>query len=330
MWITGSDSGWTPEIVTAGFPEPLDSEGLAEAIIGGNDLENVQTLLRGYLASKATGLISRTLSIGGREPRGTGFLVGPGLLLTNHHVLPSSGYAAQCIVTMDDETPLIGDRLELQRFRITPDVYFASKALDFAFVSVESRNAEGKSLSSYGTLELIGTAGKAIKGEPVSIIQHASGEPKAIALRNSFVMGRVEEGIYYTADTMPGSSGAVVMNRDWQVVALHHRTVPHPTFREQFLANRGVRISSLLNYVDKECAAGKRDAVRVRDLIAAPGTDSGTTVANSGTGFASSEATPATDATSAQDVTDGAYMGLTMAETLMAIGRTDEPDLQLN
>src|SRR5262249_38676596 len=151
--------------------------------------------------------------------------------------------------------------------------YYASKSLDFAFVSVEARNPEGKALADYGTFELIAPSGKAIKAEPVSIIQHAGGEPKTIALRNSFVMGRLQEGIFYHADTKPGSSGACVMNRDWQIVALHHRTVPHPTVRDQYLANRGIRISVILHHIAKEAAAGKPDAVRLHELIGILGSD---------------------------------------------------------
>jgi V8-like Glu-specific endopeptidase len=310
------------EALPSDFPEVLDSAGLAEAIIGENDLKPVQTLLQGYSASKATGLISRTLSFGGREPRGTGFLVGPGLLLTNHHVLPGPEYAARCILTMDDERPIIRERSDLQRFRITSDLYFASKALDFAFVSVEARNAEGKSLSEYGALELIAASGKAIKREPVSIIQHANGEPKSIALCNSIVMGRVGDGVYYTTDTLPGSSGSCVVSTDWKVVALHHRTVPHPTIRGEYLANRGVRISSILAFIQEKHTVGDKGAARVRELLAAPIAGAGTAVSRR-TEFKPAEATGPTGV-AAEIIADGVHAGLSAAEALTAIGRTEE------
>ncbi|MGJ3562249.1 trypsin-like peptidase domain-containing protein [Streptomyces sp. INA 01156] len=74
----------------------------------------------------------------GRElPIGTGFLVSPSLLMTNHHVLPDADAARHCFVEFDaqvtvDNTPQPPTRLEF-----APDGFFtADKRLDFALVLV--------------------------------------------------------------------------------------------------------------------------------------------------------------------------------------------------
>ena len=99
-------------------------------------------------------------------------------------------------------------------------------------------------------LTLVRQSGKAVKGEPVSILQHANGLPKQIAMRDSRVIGREDRYIYYTTDTNPGSSGAPVVSDQWFPVALHHRTVPDYNTPYSYVANRGIRISSIFEALD--------------------------------------------------------------------------------
>ena len=69
--------------------------------------------------------------------------------------------------------------------------------------------------------------------------------------------------IHYTTDTEPGSSGAPVLNDQWQVVALHHRAIPSPATRfaadgqplddgdVEWLANEGVRVSAIYHCLEE-------------------------------------------------------------------------------
>ena len=88
-------------------------------------------------------------------------------------------------------------------------------------------------------------SGKATKKHPVSVIQHPSGQPKQIALFDSHVIGTKDDFIFYTADTMSGSSGSPVFSEHWNLVALHHKTVPDFHRPLKFVANRGIRISAI-------------------------------------------------------------------------------------
>ncbi len=37
--------------------------------------------------------------------------------------------------------------------------------------------------------------------------------------------------VHYLADTLPGSSGSPVLNRHWEVIALHHSGGAHPPIK---------------------------------------------------------------------------------------------------
>jgi endonuclease G len=194
---------------------------------------------------------------------GSGFLVGPRLLLTNNHVLPDRETAHRAEALFDYEE---GEDFRLTapaRFRFTGEIFRTSPrtALDYTLVSLTAESAAGEPLAAFGHLALVEASGKAVKGEAVSIVQHPRGGPKAIALRDSTILGVSGDFVYYTTDTAPGSSGSPVLNDQWLPVALHHRAVPHPRLPGAWIANRGVRISRILADLRHAAASGDRDAV---------------------------------------------------------------------
>jgi len=251
---------------------PTAAHESIEAIFGRSQIEHIQVLLRGYLAGKAVGMCQVMDQFGALRGFGTGFLVGPGLFLTNHHVFDSPHKAARSRVVFDHETHLNGTMSRPTAFEITDELYVASKELDYAFVSVREINHDNVQLSGYGQLDMIREPGKALKYEQVSIVQHPMGNPKSIAFRNSVVIGRKDDGIYYTTDTQGGSSGSPVLNQEWQVVGLHHRFVPHPTQEGGVLANRGIRISSIFDSLEELRGKDEPMAIEVLNRLQ-PGDD---------------------------------------------------------
>lgn len=230
-----------------------------ERIIGRSDIFQVNYLERGLHAAQAVGRISVLSKYGVMLGFGTGFLVGPGLLLTNNHVLEDVSYVDQSFILFDYQYDAKQGLRQTERFALTPEVFFTSKRLDCTFVSVAAKGTTGRALSEFGKLTLIRESGKALKGEYISIIQHANGLPKQIAFRDSQILGRKQQYIYYTTDTNPGSSGAPVVSDEWFPVALHHRSVPNVNVPYEYVANRGIRISSIFTELDS--AAGRNDAM---------------------------------------------------------------------
>ena len=246
---------------------PAPTHEMDARILGDASLDEANVLLRGARAARAVGKVMIRLP-DGRTGSGTGFLVGPGLMLTNHHVLPDAHVAAESELVMEYQMDVDGIPQAPARFRITDDLYVSDEALDYAFVSVAAESLTGAALAPYGQLPLLAPSGKALKQERVSLIQHPRGVYKKLALRDSFVLGATREFLYYTSDGQRGGSGAPVFNSDWQVAALHHRAVPGKGVEGGLIANRGVRVSAILRQVAARAAAGELAARRLEDLLA--------------------------------------------------------------
>ena len=83
-------------------------------------------------------------------------------------------------------------------------------------LSKESIQADASLAKDMGAVALFG-----LPGEPVNIIQHPRGRAKEIVFYSNRVQKISDNYIQYEADTDFGSSGSPVLNRQWQVVALH-------------------------------------------------------------------------------------------------------------
>lgn len=229
-------------------------DGLAlERIMGKSDLFPISYLDVGLQAGKPVCRIEVRDKIGRVLGHGTGFLVSSSLMLTNNHVLEDAETARYSLAQFNHETdPKLMPR-PIKSFRIDPDRFFMTNTkLDFTLVAVEDASADGSGLNEFGVLRLFAQTGKALLGEYVSIIQHPSGGPKAVAIRENQVIDIFDDYFHYVTDTEPGSSGSPVFNDEWQVVGLHHAGVPDPKDSTKWVANEGIRISSIMTYVAKQ------------------------------------------------------------------------------
>jgi endonuclease G len=251
-----------------------------ERIIGESDLLSINFLDRGRRAAEAVCRIK--LPMDGGAAYGTGFLVGPRLLLTNNHVIASRAEAAQCEAEFGYEHDLDGVVKEPARFNLDPHaLFFTSPEVDFTLVAVAALSADGVPLERYGWLPLIPLSGKTVDGEWVSAIQHPDGQPKQIAIHASQIIkldpAKVQTDltrfIHYSTDTEPGSSGSPVFNDQWQVVAIHHKAVPDPASKNakpeeetKWIANEGVRVSAVFNLLERHRFVDE-DAGRALDRL---------------------------------------------------------------
>ncbi|GAA0403975.1 endonuclease [Acrocarpospora corrugata] len=234
----------SPRAIAAGDPAAIASaEAVLERIIQTDDLLAVGYLEGGVAAARAVGRIVIRDQRGRVAGFGTGSLVSPELLLTNHHVLGDAGIAATSGVEFDFQDGVDGRPLPLREFGLDPGrFFFADRELDFALVAVKAGPGE---LARFGFNPLVEAEGKAIVGDFVTIIQHPRGEKKQIALRENRIVDVLDLFLHYRTDTEPGSSGSPVFNDQWEVVALHHAGVPAPD-QAGGVINEGVRVSRLL------------------------------------------------------------------------------------
>lgn len=229
-----------------------------ERIIGRDNLQSVLFLTKGAARARAVGVI------GARDNFfGTGFLIAPGILLTNNHVLGDEATAAASFVAFNFEDTLEGQVGPEHRFELRPqNLFLTSPELDYTVVAVAPVTDEGKELLDFGYIPLTSTQGKALLGEPLNVIQHPNGGRKQVAIRENRFTAILDDYLHYETDTNPGSSGSPVFNDMWDVVALHHSVVPQRDDRGQFMGNEGVRISVILRDLWQRADAAAQGVMR--------------------------------------------------------------------
>lgn len=155
---------------------------------------------------------------------GTGWLIGPKHIITNHHVVNARDEGEAPADPSDFE--LQGRSLEVQ-FDYDQDNAEGEK---FVPVAVSAADVQ----LDYAILELGWDTGRSplpLWGRPidfnvgsrlpVNIIQHPGGQPKQMAIRNNLTAALQGGDLAYYTDTNGGSSGSPVCNDRWQVLALH-------------------------------------------------------------------------------------------------------------
>jgi endonuclease G, mitochondrial len=231
----------------------------------------VNFLERGLTASKAVAkvIVPRVLngvpSLG--TSNGSGWLISPDLLVTNHHVIEArdkryepaakeADFQAQALMAIVwfNYTDRNVDYTEYQCVEL---VHF-SVEFDYALLrlSPTSSSSSNKLLSTWGYLSVIQSKPILLKGSRLNIIQHPQGGPQRIAIRSNFYVDYISthnspERIRYLTDTEPGSSGSPVFNDEWQVLALHHAAVkvPDAKYKDEVVKynNQGVLINAILD-----------------------------------------------------------------------------------
>lgn len=186
-------------------------------------------------------------------PWGTGFLVGPDLLITNYHVLedvlegrqPAAtvaarfDYAANADGSKVNEGRLVGLDANAWRVHASP-----IRDLDFALVRLAERAGEDATPGDPGGTRgwLTPEAHEFVENEPVFLLQHPKAAPLKIAAGG--VVSVTERRVHYLANTLSGSSGSPCFTSDWRLAALHRSS--------DDIANVGVPFAAVL----KEIQAG--------------------------------------------------------------------------
>ncbi|MFC9822766.1 trypsin-like serine peptidase [Streptomyces erythrochromogenes] len=254
--------------------EALDGPETLERVIGlTKDLQPWSFLPRGARAAATVARIS-ILRGGLERPHGTGFLVSPRLLLTNHHVLPDPETARRCFLEFNAQVTIDNAPDAAIRFTLDPDTFFtADRHLDYALVAVAPAADGGLAGEKFGWNRLSIQQGKLVQNEPVNVIGHPMGRLKEIALRDNALVQRLDDFLHYRTDTEPGNSGSPVFNDQWEVVALHHMGVPNTDAQGRILRKdgqlwrSGIDSDDTVDYVSNE---GARTSSILKHLAALP------------------------------------------------------------
>jgi endonuclease G, mitochondrial len=247
--------------------DPEEAKVVFERIIRGNELQDANYLARGARAARSVARVAIIDDSGAPIGWGTGFLIAPGVLITNNHVLPSPSMAAHSLAQFRYERDINGTLQPPIPFRLTPGALFhTSAARDFTVVAVHDQSEDkAAALADFGFLPLVAATGKVIEGEWLTIVQHPGGERKQVCVRDNQLVKIDDDVLWYSTDTLGGSSGSPVHNSDWYVVALHHAGVPETREGKvqtidgrdfdpardseqsiKWIANEGVRVSRIV------------------------------------------------------------------------------------
>lgn len=185
---------------------------------GASSLLGVAWLERGLERAGAVARLSVATNDG--PAHGTGFLVAPSILLTNHHVAFPDAAAGPRAVTVwfRFQEPSPGGQPP------TVDVHDATARPDEADPADDWALVRLKSPVGYPHVQLRAPTRPLVVNDRVCIIQHPEGGPKKLSVHKNQVRsidaaaGRVQ----YLTDTLPGSSGSPVFDDQWELVALHH------------------------------------------------------------------------------------------------------------
>jgi len=177
---------------------------------------------------------------------GTGFLIAPDLVLTNHHnLIDDAGHrASELEVWFDYEATPSGAIREPLIARPDLASIVAERDGDWGIVRLAAP-VPGRVPLRFAT--------HAPKRDAwVAIIQHPEGLPKKIALHHNTVTYADEHVVHYLTDTLGGSSGSPVFDESWAVIALHHAggNVALPGTKTTVYRNEGVPIAKVKARLD--------------------------------------------------------------------------------
>ncbi|OUL21747.1 hypothetical protein BV378_26010 [Nostoc sp. RF31YmG] len=113
-------------------------------------------------------------------------------------------------------------------------------------------------------------------GDNIFIVHHPKGKQKKIDISNNKV---IENGLYknflrYKVDSDYGSSGGLIVNSNWEAVALHHAAVPKDYNQEndlehkvEIVAQQGIRICRIVEDLKKKSFRYRKVRNFIEDFV---------------------------------------------------------------
>jgi V8-like Glu-specific endopeptidase len=267
--VTRTPAPRTSDIAEPAFDAALGDETALERVITSEDNFLDIDLLVGALYSALA--VCRIENPEGTAA-GTGFLIGPDLVLTNQHVLKSREWLEEAVARFDHRLETGGVATPGRTFTFRSDFYYSSPDVEFDYVLARLKAAPLESVAVKDASEmsmmdmlragkhrgyLVPTPRFLKAHDRVNVIQHPGTDPMKVVLTQNYVVSDMTDTrVQYVADTMNGSSGSPVFNQHWEVVALHHSGAPHPPdtagqvlkkiWKGRYRVNEGIPMRGLL------------------------------------------------------------------------------------
>ncbi len=265
-----------------GFPTEAQLGSLEKLVDPGNAMLNMPVWLARGLARQSP--LCR-VEIDERAA-GTGFLIGPSAVLTNHHVVAP-------VIGHPDRLARIALRFDYLRDRKgvicsgtlvgVRSVLDQSPPTDGELAGAPERDAPRGDQLDYALLSTDGEPGNESvrlpgavdaprrgwirvpeacdptafrSDQPVLISQHPLGEPLSLAIEWRSMIGPNGSGtrVKHRTNTDAGSSGSPTIDRNWNLIALHH--YGDAGYGHAPLFNQGVPIAAIRRRIEEQGHAG--------------------------------------------------------------------------
>lgn len=161
----------------------------------------------------------------GGTPNGSGYLVGPDLILTNHHVLGKRAWGDVSVLfdfRGDGKGKVTSKGTPFKAVGAGPVAQSDRDALDFALIRLEEAVGDAPigegGGPARGWLQLRDHDFAA--GEALLVLQHPDGRTLSLAIGS--VTAVDTNRIAHCASTEKGSSGSPCFSAAWDLVAMHH------------------------------------------------------------------------------------------------------------
>lgn len=167
-----------------------------------------------------------------RTALGTAWVIGPGLIITNYHVINArmQGMLAEPEATADDfRLQAENTQVDFDYFKVdapsatisttTGALMAADAQLDFAILRLPEQAPKRPPLRL--RTRLIVKKPQLELDARVNVLQHPNGNPMRLGFRENYVVFGDANVLSYLTDTDLGSSGSPVCDDAWMVAALH-------------------------------------------------------------------------------------------------------------
>lgn len=242
----------TPPAMNGEFKVPVSESALqSKRVIGAANFEKMRNLSDERLLFHTSRKIGALVIDG--APFCTGSLVGPDLLLTNHHCVNFERSDPDVLINprkINVHMEYLGAGQLGEAHAVGEKIIAYSDSLDFALIRLSQ--AIGR---HFGWLDVARTVPES---GSVMVIQHPNGREKEVARTDADIFGQQGIVLHYYADTEPGSSGSpVFVLNGRKLIALHHAGACRKEHQDQrgrcltFDFNEGIQISAIAAEIEQ-------------------------------------------------------------------------------